>query len=195
MLKVSTKLLIVSFLVSGCASTTVDYEEPTAGDRAKVRFVASGHHGGEALVVGFDNAECANAKNRVSLYAKMHGSFIKSKKVGVPLWEYGDYAANAKEYYFEADKPSNFLIYKKHSGVGTSISCGIFVDMTFAKNKNYEIDFNTNTCLASVYEITEQNGEHSRVLKSNGNRHISSTPNACITEYNNRIGTKIPLNN
>ncbi|MCF2857176.1 hypothetical protein L1286_06835 [Pseudoalteromonas sp. SMS1] len=195
MFKVSAKLLVVSFLVSGCATTTVDYVEPTIGERAKVRFVASGHHGGETMVVGFDNAECGNAKNRVSLYAKMHGSFIKSKQVGVPLWQYGDYAANAKEYYFEANKPHHFLIYKKHSGVGTSISCGTFVDMKFESKRNYEIDFNTNNCLTSVYEITKQNGEYSRVLKSKGNRHISSTPNACITEYNNRIGTKVPLNN
>lgn len=195
MFKVCTKLLIVSFLVSGCATTTVEYDEPTAGDRAKVRFVASGHHGGEALVVGFDTPNCENGQNRVSLYAKMHGSFIKSKKVGVPLWTYGDYAANAKEFYFEAGKPNNFLIYKKHSGVGVSTSCGSFITTSFEKDKNYEIDFNTNGCSAIVYEIQGIDGVYNRVRQSVGNNDISTMPNSCIQEYNNRVGTKVPLNN
>ncbi|KZN61376.1 hypothetical protein [Pseudoalteromonas luteoviolacea] len=195
MFKVYAKLFVVAFFVSGCATTTVEYQEPTVGERAKVRFVSSGHHGGEAVVVGFDNAECANGTNRVSLYAKMHGNFTKSKKVGVPLWTYGDYAANAKEYYFEANKPNNFLIFKRPGGLGVSLSCGSFVSTTFEKDKSYEVDFNTNGCLSVVYEIKENEGEYSRVLKSIGNVNIASMPNACITEYNSRVRTRVPLNN
>jgi hypothetical protein len=195
MFRVSIKFLIISFFVSGCATTTVEYEEPTVGDRTKVRFVASGHHVGEAVVVGFDNSECKNGKDRVSLFAKMHGNFIKSKRVGIPLWNYGDYAANAKEFYFEADKPNNFLIFKRPGGLGRSMSCGSFISTSFEKDKNYEIDFSTNGCTAVVYEIQESDGDYSRVPASIGNTNISSMPNSCIREYNNRIGTRIPFNN
>ncbi|KGJ90914.1 hypothetical protein [Colwellia psychrerythraea] len=195
MFRVSFKFLIVPFFVSGCATTVIEYEEPTVGDRTKVRFLASGHHGGEVVVVGFDNSECENGKNRVSLYAKMHGSFIKSKVVGIPLWNYGDYAANAKEFYFEADKQNNFLIFQRPGGLGTSMSCGSFISTSFETDKNYEIDFRTNGCIAVVYEIQESDGDYSRVPASIGNINISSMPNSCIREYNDRIRTKIPLNN
>lgn len=96
-------VIIISVVVTGCQS--LRYEEPMAGPRARVRFVAETKS--ITVLRMYDDTDCTvNETEWMRLY---DGFVLRSepKVLGMPLWRYHKNAA--KEVFVEANKPLHGL--------------------------------------------------------------------------------------
>ena len=133
-------------LVSGCS--TISYEEPSSGDRARVRFATDTFL--ITTVYGYSSKPCEAEEEWMRLRT---GRLINSspKTLGMPLWDYGDNAA--KEFYI----PANAEIYIMFSGRVAINSgrqeteCRVPIAYTFKNNHDYELLFKAKFEGAACY--------------------------------------------
>jgi hypothetical protein len=144
---------IVSLWLAGCATLT--YQEPTAGPRARVRFVTDTSD--LTVLRTYDDSNCT--RNEAEWMGLRVGFLFNSspKSVGMPLGHYHTNAA--KEVYVQAGKP----IYGFFIGSETPYSfpapntylCGVPFLYTFSEDKDYEVSFKWNRydCRVAISEI------------------------------------------
>ena len=157
----SPAFLIALFLLSGCSA--LRYDEPTAGHRARVRFVTDTKD--IAVLRSYDDVGCT--QNETEWMRLRNGPLITStrKSLGMPLWKYNDNAA--KEVYVEAGRQFNWLFMSADSSLQLSPvmlvglipvevhACGVPFSYSFIENKDYEVSlqWNRTTCRVIVSEV------------------------------------------
>ena len=143
--------IVIGSLCVACNS--LQYSEPQAGERARVRFATTSES--VTVLFGYGDNQC-NEENE--LMRLRNGPLLNSspKKLGIPLWAFNDNAA--KEVYVAADRPFNAMFkgqtltsatYRTH----TWTHCGAPFSVTFKANHDYEVKFEEQRCVLEVNEI------------------------------------------
>lgn len=147
-----TQLLLAGLLLLSACST-LSYQEPTSGLRARVRFVSD--LDAISVLQVYDGENCSG--NETEWLRLKNGTLIHStpKKLGMPFWNYNDNAA--KEVYVAANRQFNGLI-KGDEMTGTAVySCAVPVLFTFLDNTDYEVFFHWSRtdCHVTVAQLID----------------------------------------
>jgi len=124
----------------GCR--TVMYEDPSSGDRARVRF-ANIRSSGSVHLFRYDDDQCTSSSEHLMMMISNMGiRHPTPKRLGLPLWSYRDAAAN--EVFISTDKPFvGMFLWGEITGVyGTAVeghSAGVAFRINFERNKDYEV--------------------------------------------------------
>lgn len=144
-------LLVNVFLLSACSS--IVYQEPMSGPRARVRFVTS--FTGVALLRAYDDANCSS--NEAEWMRLRNGKLFNStpKRLGMPLWNYSENAA--KEVYVDSTKQFNGLMQGSERGGEGIYSCGVPFFFTFLENADYEVFFHWSpkSCHITIAQLID----------------------------------------
>lgn len=177
-------LLMGAAALSACTSLT--YQEPTAGDRARVRFVTDSRS--PTVLRAYGDPSCQTAE--AEWMRLRNGPLINSspRKLGLPLWSYHDNAA--KEVYVESGKPLNLMFYgaeviQATATTQTVESCAVPWSYSFAPNRDYEVTFHSGgkSCRVSVQEFTGNGDQaHTREVASFDNR-LSDRTAGCMAVF------------
>lgn len=175
-------LLLIGTILSGCATT---YVEQSSGDLARVRFVAQDGVGSTNVNL-YKEKSCENKTPVTSLLGRTSIElFPKEKRLGIPLWNYS--ANAAKEFNMPANVEQNIMIVQNFGGIGSGMACGAYFQFTYEKNNDYEIVFDSQKCIATIYKIiTSGEAAKKEFIKS-----YSSSSNAspsCISEFKRNAG-------
>lgn len=125
----------LAFIISACS--TLVYQEPATGPRARVRFITDSDE--ISILRTYGDKNCS--ANEVEWLRLRNGTLVNSspKRLGMPLWNYHDNAA--KEVYVEANK----LIYGLFQGGETTFTktylCGTPFWYSFEEQADYEVTF------------------------------------------------------
>ena len=135
-----TMFALVALGMVGCR--TVMYEDPNSGDLAKVRFADTKGFGSVHLL-RYDDDQCTeSSEHMMMMIASIGIRHPHPRRLGLPLWNYRDEAAN--EVLIPADKPfvGTFLwgeITGAYGAAPIGHSAGVAFKITFEKDKDYEI--------------------------------------------------------
>lgn len=152
----------IAICLSSC--TTVDYQEPTSGPIARVRFVTD--LGGQTTLYGYDDMNCSvNEKTLLHLVVNpdpLFGQAPASRKLGIPLWTYHD--SEARELYIAADTQTNGLFLGQGRFAMTIYKCAAPFFFTFRENHDYEVKFiwGSKDCHVTISEFEENSNGFSR---------------------------------
>lgn len=177
-------LIIIPIFAAGCAGLT--YVEPTAGDRARVRFVTESPD--PTVLRVYDDPDCAGTEHE---WMRLRvGPLLTSspKRLGMPLWNYHENAA--KEVYVSVDKPITAIFWGTEVamgyGRGTHYSCGVPFTAAFQKGKDYEVKlvWDRTACNVVFSEIKpEADGSYSfKALERFTNRATEKTQ-GCVKQF------------
>jgi hypothetical protein len=177
-MKINTlSFFVMVSLLSGCAT---NYVEQANGDLARVRFVAKDGVG--ATNVNFYDGKNCEVKTQVtSLLGRTSVDlFPKEKRLGIPLWSYSPNAA--KEFNIPANVEKNVMIVQNFGGLGTGMACGAYFQVTYQKNKDYEVIFDSQKCTAEIYEIIGFETTAKKQLINSYTSASNASP-ACVAEF------------
>lgn len=178
---------ICAIWLGGCASRL--YIEPTQGERAKVRFATDTT--GISILRSYDDSTCNTNEQEWMRLRK--GTLIasKPKRLGIPLWEHHDNAA--QEVYVNADMPLTLMFvsstessaYKNGSIVTTTSSCGVPFTYKFEKNSDYEVAFAMQgvSCNVTISEIVSRAQGPVRTQVKAFTNQISPEQAPCLDQF------------
>lgn len=173
--------VIGSLFLLGCS--TLSYQEPQTGPRAKVRFVTETDE--VAVLWSYDDAACKTNESEVM---RLRVGFLVNsnpKRLGLPLWDF--HANAAKEIYFDASKPKYFLF----SGDSidppdtTMYSCAVPFSFHFEANKDYEVAFkwHPQNCRVVISELTGEGSSASRVSLAVADNRARAESSGCMDQF------------
>ena len=157
------RLIVVGifFLLSGCSS--ISYEEPLSGPRAKVRFTSSSH--GATVVYGYEDSNCQGEQEWMRLrYGYLFNSSPKS--LDIPLSE-NLHENQFKEFYLNSNRDYVFMFIGSSLGYQKTYSCGVPVKISIDEGKMYELayDYSPKYCTATFYEIISKGSDDFEKIK------------------------------
>jgi hypothetical protein len=168
-------------LLAGCS--TLSYQEPTSGPRARVRFATETLDA--SLVYSYDDQSCRT--NEIELVRLRNGVLVSGapKRLGLPLWSYHENAA--KEFYVASGKPSYFMF----TGTSTSpydrnvYSCGVAFSLNFVADTDYEVIFNWHPtqCRVFVNKLLVEGGEPRRVRMMSFDNKLTPQTADCYAKF------------
>jgi hypothetical protein len=163
-------LLVLSLL--GCSSLT--YEEPQTGSRARVRFVTDTES--PSVLRVYDGADCSGTEHewmRLRVGVLLRGS---SKRLGMPLWSYHDNAA--KEVYVSTNSPLTAIFWGTESAGNYFYQCGVPFTASFQEDKDYEVKYrwDRSQCIVTLSEI----------VKKSANEYVAQE----VAQFNNKVTNK-----
>lgn len=139
----------------------IDYQEPTSGSRARVRFVTD--LGGHTILYSYDDTDCSvNERTLLSLVINpdpLFGRMPQTKRLGMPLWDYTNFEAS--EIYVASNKQMNGLFYGSGQSMRMVYECAAPFSFTFHENRDYEVKFiwDPQECRVTISELVDgQNG-------------------------------------
>lgn len=124
-----------SVFVVGCSTLT--YQDPTSGPRARVRFVTDSNEVSVLRTYGDENCSTGEVE-----WLRLRNGFLLNsspKRLGIPLWNYHDNAA--KELYVEANKTITGLFQGGETTGMKIYRCGTPFTFLFQENFEYEVFF------------------------------------------------------
>ena len=140
-------LVLALLSLTGCTSTGyLWYQEPTAGPKARVRFVTTSKGSTDLRV--YDDANCTQNGTvwmDLSERSRFGGQL---KKLGMPLWNYHENAA--KEVYVAANKPIYGMFFGHEYMGSTTYVCAVPFSFTFSENADYEVKYQGGATMCSV---------------------------------------------
>lgn len=145
------RLIVVGILalLSGCSS--ISYEEPLNGARAKVRF--SSNSEGMTIVRGYEDANCQGEKEWMRL---RKGYLVNSspKSLEIPFAE-GLHENEFKEFYLNSTSGYVFMFVGENISGRTVYSCGVPTKIEIDEGKMYELayTYDNQNCTATFFEI------------------------------------------
>lgn len=146
------KAVISIFFMLLCSCSTISYEEPQDGDRARVRLVTDS----ESITVirSYTNDSCENESELMRL---KNGFLVNSspKLLNMPLWDYHKNAA--KEFYFEANEEHYLMFFGAETIGTTTYSCAVPTAVKFEPDKDYELSyrFGLSSCFVELSELVK----------------------------------------
>lgn len=165
------RVLIAACTLAACAS--VNYEPPTSGDRARVRFaVVEGFRAAlpssTANVFHYEDADCTGQRDWMYL---INGLYARPdpRSLDMPLWEY--HRNGAKEFYVTSGVTHHFIIATNAFTGGNAYAtygaiCGVPVFTSFETGRDYELLFqlqDPRTCIVTMNEIVTDSAGPRRV--------------------------------
>lgn len=179
-MRLSIFAIMASLFVTACSTLT--YQEPTAGQRARVRFVTDSSSVSVLRTYGDENC----STNEVEWLRLRNGPLLNSspKRLGIPLWNYHDNAA--KEVYVEADKQINGLF---QGGEPTGIKvylCGTPFTYSFQAHSDYEVRFRwaPKECRVTIAQVVDtQKGLELQEVAAFSNQATEANK-GCIAAFN-----------
>ena len=147
-------LPICILALSGCS--TLNYDEPTGGELAKVRFVTDSSD--VVVLWRYDDVNCSGETEWLRL---RNGFLLNSspKSLNMPLSD-GLHKNAYKELYVESGIEHVFMFKGTVTEGLTEYSCGVPIKMNFENDAMYEINFQNygttcNAILSEVYELAD----------------------------------------
>lgn len=147
------RFLSITLPIFASACSTLSYQEPAAGPRARVRFVTDSNE--ISVLRTYGDKNCSTHESE--WIRLRNGMLINSspKRLGMPLWNYHDNAA--KEVYVEANKQIYALF---QGGETTSVKvylCGTPFWYSFDDGADYEVRFKwaPQECRVTVARIAD----------------------------------------
>ncbi len=153
-----TKLAIIfaPLLVVSCS--TLKYEEPTSGPRARVRFTTNSYS--VAILRTYGDAHCETDEQEwMRLSARGIPNAIV-KRLDIPLWTYRD--GQAVEVYVAANRPLNGMFISEYLDNRKINRCGAPFFYTFKENTEYEVSHYgapAQACSVTISTITNVGGK------------------------------------
>lgn len=148
-MRFSILAIVAPLFVASCS--TIVYQEPAAGPRARVRYVTDSNSVSVLRTYGDENC----ATNETEWMRLRNGMLLNSspKRLGMPLWNYHDNAA--KEIYVEANKPIHALFHGGETVGLTTYACATPFSFSFNENTDYEVRFKwaTKACGVSIFQL------------------------------------------
>lgn len=174
--------LIVCLALSilyGCSN--VKYIEPTSGDRARVRFVTNTETAPTVLRV-YSGADCTGREYEWMRLQDRALLLEPVKRLGMPLdqFRYDEHAI--QEVYVSAGKPVIGILWGSRNSVPDEVfSCGVPFNITFDKNKDYEVMYvlSSNACQVRVSEIAIR--KKHEIYKKQSGGHFRNN----VAQFNN----------
>ena len=145
------KLIVVSMIVllSGCSS--INYEEPLNGPRAKVRFTSDSES--VTVVYGYEDSNCQGEKEWMRL---RKGYLVNSspKTLNIPFAN-NLHENQFKEFYLNSTREYVFMFIGSNMSYQKTYSCGVPAKISIDEGKMYELSYNYSPqyCTASFFEI------------------------------------------
>lgn len=167
------KVFYIGIAICLASCTTIDYQEPTSGPLARVRFVTD--LGGQTTLYSYDDTNCAvNEKTLLHFVVNpdpLFGQTSSPRKLGIPLWTYSE--SEAKELYIAANTQTNGLFFGQGQFQMKIFKCAAPFFFTFQENHDYEVKFiwGSRDCHVTISEFEESaNGFSKKELASFSNR-------------------------
>jgi hypothetical protein len=185
-IKEISPLLLACLMISACS--TLSYKEPSAGERARVRFASQTEH--VVVVRGYDDKACAANEQE---WMRLRAGYLansNSKRLGMPLWRFHD--NGAKEVYVDATRPFHGLIGSADREIQafTTIihSCAVAVTFDFKPGVDYEVEYlwDRQTCSVNISQILNDTGKPTlKHLATIGNR-VNGDNAQCLDAFKKR---------
>jgi hypothetical protein len=174
-------LILISHVLLLSACSSIVYQEPTSGPRARVRFVTD--FTGVALLRAYDDANCSS--NETEWMRLRNGKLFNStpKRLGMPLWKYNENAA--KEVYVDSTRQFNGLMQGNERGGAGIYSCGVPFFFSFLENTDYEVFFHWSpmSCRITISQLIDgTKGVEERELKVFANQ-ITEINEGCMKAF------------
>ena len=172
-------LLALAPVLAACS--TLNYQEPTSGPRARVRFVTDTTD--ITVVRSYGDLDCSTDEQEWMRLRK--GVLLNSspKQLGIPLWPNEPNAA--KEVYVQAGKPLSVMFYGSER-VGTTLhTCGVPIFFTFEEGRDYEVRYHqlSPQCDVSVSQVVgDPAGAVKKRLAEFSNR-VTAQNTGCLAAF------------
>lgn len=172
-------IIFATTSITGCS--TLSYEEPDSGPKARVRFATEFE--GITVLRTYDDKSCRI--NETEWMRLRNGTLINTheKYLGLPLNKYHKNAA--KEVYVRAGKEITGMFTGSEIKEGVVYSCGVPFSYTFDDKKDYEVEFTWSRrhCRANIYEIVNTSGQWSRESKKSYSNDITPDNAGCFSQF------------
>jgi hypothetical protein len=147
------QLFTIAVSLSVAACSTLTYQEPTSGQRARVRFVTDSDSSVVSVLRTYSDENCAN--NEADWMKLRNGQLLNSspRRLGIPLWSYHENAG--KEVYVEANKEIHGLFHGNEIFGGGTYSCGVPFSSSFKEHSDYEVRFKwaPKACRVTISQV------------------------------------------
>jgi hypothetical protein len=199
-------VIIISVVVTGCQS--LRYEEPMAGPRARVRFVAETKS--PTVLRMYDDTHCT--LNETEWMCLRNGFVFGSepKVLGLPLWSYHKNAA--KEVFVEANKPLHGVFFGSETVYGwwgsygstqsidrfalktevpksglsvTRYYCAAPFSFRFSEGEDYEVTFrwDRDQCAVVISQFAGTTEVPSLLEVARFDNRVTESNNGCLTAW------------
>jgi hypothetical protein len=176
------QVFTIAASLSVAACSTLTYQEPTSGQRARVRFVTDSNE--VSVLRTYGDGNCAT--NEVEWLRLRNGPLLNSspRRLGMPLWSY--HANAAKEVYVETNKKIYGIFQGgEYTGVRTYL-CGTPFSYSFQENSDYEVRFKwaPKECRVTVSQVADnQKGFELQELATFSNQATEANK-GCLAAFN-----------
>ena len=171
--------MAVVFGFSGCAG--LSYDQPTTGDRARVRFVTDTT--GVTVLRTYEGDDCAGTEKEWMRLKRgvMYTSSVT--RLGMPLWDYEEKAA--KEVYVASAKPLNAIFWGTLYEGRWHYQCGVPITANFDAGKDYEIKYSwhPSMCRAVLYEIVQKGDQHELLKIKEFSNRSTTLRSGCLAQF------------
>lgn len=172
-------IILITLFMSGCS--TIVYQEPLSGDRARVRYATDS--GSITVLYAYNDKNCATGEEEWMRLTT--GTLIRPqpKTMGLPLNNHQQNAA--KEVYVQSTKPT-YSMFTGSTTVGNYIySCGVPFSYHFETGKDYEVFFKMymDRCSINVAEIVTTNGTASFSEKLIATNKLTDENKGCMEAF------------
>lgn len=171
-------IIPTAIVLVGCS--TLSYEEPNSGPRARVRFATEFE--GTTVLRAYDDRSCRI--NETEWMRLKNGTLINTqeKSLGLPLNKYHKNAA--KEVYVRSGKEFTGMFEGLELKDGVIYRCGVPFSHTFEDKKDYEVEFiwHRRQCKVSIYEINNSAGSWSRIQNKSYSNNVTSDNAGCFSQ-------------
>lgn len=172
---------LLFILLSACS--TVSYQEPQTGPRARVRFVTDTHVA--SVLRSYDDAGCKTNETEIMRLRTGYVANPIPKRLDLPLWDFNPSAA--KEVYIDANRPTQFLFSSESlvahpPNIMTTLKCGVSFSFPFEAEKDYEVVFNWDPqqCRVVVNELRGRGNSAARVKLAIIDNSLTGETKSCL---------------
>ena len=204
------KPFVFLVLLQQISCSTLVYTEPKEEPQARVRFITNTTS--ISVLRSYEGDNCANNENEWMRLRVGHLINSTPKKLGIPLWQYQENSAkevyvkadqnkyfmffgNVTSTQFVFENTDRLLMYsvdetprwvRRHAPDDTPIEnayfCGTPFSYTFAKNKDYEVEFKVTParCTVTISEVVRKGNAWKKIQLSKFNNSVNNTNRGCL---------------
>jgi hypothetical protein len=175
------RLFSITLAIFTSACSTLLYQEPTTGSRARVRFVSDSEQ--ISVLRTYEDKNCTTNESewmRLANHALLNSH---PKRLGMPLWNYHDNAA--KEVYVEANKSIYALFTGGKRSGATNYSCGVPFWYSFEDGADYEVRFRWAAygCRVTVAKIDDGSTEPEFLEQASFSNRVNEENKGCLAAF------------
>ncbi|MGC4405421.1 hypothetical protein [Methyloversatilis sp. MC4-4] len=175
-------ILVLATSIVTCACSTLVYQEPISGPRARVRFATDSKD--ISVLRTYSDKNCST--NEAEWMRLRNGVLINAspKRLGISLWR--DHENAAKEVYVGAGSPIYGLFIGGEMAENMIYRCGTSFLFTFQDAYDYEVRFrwSRKQCYVTISQISDpQSGAEIKQLAEFTNQ-VTEANKGCLDAFN-----------